>query len=179
MDPIKLRYLLRRTIAYFIDCFIAFALVMLLIQQLFLAQVRGYIGLDDAWFLNSWNVELYVLLSISLPVYLYFAFQDSSRKKGSLGKKWMKLEISQYENGQKLSFPKALFRTFLKLLPWEIAHVGLIFPEPIYFAEDPQLNILTPLGILLFLIYFMSIGLNQKSQSLYDKWLNVHVHSHA
>ncbi|MDW3647132.1 MAG: RDD family protein [Bacteroidia bacterium] len=176
MDKSKLVYLLKRSLAYWIDCIIAFAIVMLFIQQLILVKIRGYIGIDKDWFQDAWNMEIYVLLSISLPVWLYFAFQDSSTKKGSLGKKWMKLAVTQLENGKKLSFAKALSRTLLKLLPWEIAHLGIIFPEPMYFAEDPQIRILSILGILLFLVYFLSISLNQKQQSLYDKWLNTHVH---
>ncbi len=70
--------LARRAAAYLLDvaiCFLAFALLQL---GVFLP-LRGAFGIDDAWFHSGWNTQLYTLLTISLPVWAYFTFTQSSR----------------------------------------------------------------------------------------------------
>ncbi len=55
----------------------------------------------------------------------------------------------------RISKKKSFVRTLIKLLPWEITHIGLI---PIYFSEDPQPNIGLYLAnglIAIYLIYFI------------------------
>lgn len=58
------------------------------------------------------------------------------------------------ENRAKLGFNQSLLRTIIKLLPWEIAHVGVIWPTPLYYMQNPDLRLLTVIGIVLFIIFF-------------------------
>lgn len=159
-------YLIRRTLAYLIDCIIAFGLVMGVIQLMILSPIRENWGIDTEWMKDPFNMHLYVLLSISIPVYLYFALQDKNTK-GTLGKRFIALQISQ-KDGSPIGFAKAFLRTIIKLLPWEIAHMGVIYPQPMYYQEAGELRILSLVGLLLLLIYFLSIVFSAKSQSLYD-----------
>ncbi len=64
---------LRRGAAYLLDCTVAFAAVAAS-QVLVLAPLRTWLGMKDEWFHSGWNTEAYTLLTISLPVWLYFAW---------------------------------------------------------------------------------------------------------
>lgn len=163
-----MKYFIERTLAYFIDCFIAFAVVMLIIQWAILSHLRESFGITDIWFQSSINMQLYVLTSISIPVWIYFAYFDSKKSKGTFGKRIFKLEVKDNKN-QKISFGKSLCRTILKLLPWEIAHIGVIFPTPIYYENEPAVRILSYVGLLLFAIYVISIWTDSRKRTIYDK----------
>ncbi len=170
----SMKHFLKRTLAYLIDCTICYSLVMLIIQWAILRNIRGSIGITDEWFESSWNMELYVLASISLPVWLYFTYFDSNRTTGTFGKRIMKLTVRGKEN-KKISLGKSFQRTFLKLSAWEIAHFGVIFPTPMYFENEPEIRILTVVGFLLFLTYMLSILLNPDGKSIYDKLIGTKV----
>ena len=164
-----MKYILKRTAAYFIDCAIAFSIVMLVFQYGMMRPIRKLLGIGEEWFHSSINMEIYVLLSISLPVWLYFSILDSSEKKGTFGKRILKLSVVKKITNNKLGFKKSFLRTACKLLPWEIAHLGIIFPIPLNYAEDPSIRVLSILGMVLFMIYFLSILWDKEKQSIYDK----------
>jgi uncharacterized RDD family membrane protein YckC len=111
---------------------------------------------------------LYVLTSISIPVWIYFAYFDSEKSKGTFGKRIFNLEVQDNKN-QKISFLKSLLRTILKLLPWEIAHIGVIFPSPLYYENEPAVRLLSYVGLFLFVIYVLSIWTDSKKRTIYDK----------
>lgn len=161
--------------AYVIDCSVVFLVVMLVIQWLVLAPVRNSFGISELWFHDSVNMQMYVFLTISLPVWFYFAFLDSYKFKGTIGKRLMKLNVYNKQNSTRISLHKSFIRTIFKLLPWEIAHIGVIFPEPLYFAQNPDIRMLSIAGLVLFTVYFISIYLDKNSQSLYDKLLDTKV----
>ncbi len=169
-----MKQLAKRSIAYFLDCFICYSLVMLLIQWALLSNLRGAIGLTDEWFEHSWNLQLYVLLTISLPVWLYFTYFDSKKTVGTFGKRIMKLSVTDTQS-ERIGLKKSFIRTLLKLSPWEIAHIGVIFPTPLYFAENADVRVVTILGILLFGIYMVSILISPDGRSVYDKLLETKV----
>lgn len=169
-----IKHFFKRALAYIIDCTICYAAVMLIIQWAILSNIRESIGITNEWFKSSLNMELYVLISISLPVWAYFTYFDSNKSKGTFGKRILKLSVYN-TNHQKMGLGKSFQRTFLKLLPWEIAHLGVIFPTPMYFENEPTLRILTFIGMLLFIIYMSSILLNKNGQSIYDKMIGTKV----
>lgn len=132
------------------------------------------IGLTDEWFEISWNMQVYVLLTISLPVWFYFTYFDSKYSRGSFGKRIMKLSVTDSEE-KKIGVRKSFFRTILKLSPWEIAHIGVIFPTPLYFSQNADIRFATIFGILLFGIYATSIVIDTARRSIYDKLLGTKV----
>ena len=156
-----MKHFLKRTLAYIIDCTICYSLVMLVIQWAILSHIRESIGITNEWFTSSLNMELYVLISISIPVWAYFTYFDSKKTKGTFGKRILKLSVSDEET-RKIGIGKSFQRTFLKLAPWEIIHLGIIFPIPMYIEVEPDIRILTIIGILLFTTYVASILLNSE-----------------
>ncbi len=169
-----MKNLLQRTIAYLIDSTLCFLLIMVVIQWGILSHIREGIGLSDDWFKNPWNAELYVILTISLPVWLYFMYFDSYKTKGSLGKRIFKLRVTDTEY-HPISMGKSFWRTVCKLAPWELAHIGVLFPSPMYFENDPNLRIVTIVGLVLFVAFMGSIWKSPKNQSFYDLWLGTMV----
>lgn len=169
-----MKHFLKRSLAYFIDCGIAYTLIMLVIQWAIFSNIRGSIGIDDDWFKNSWNTELYVLTSISLPVWIYFIYFDSRKTKGTFGKRLLKLKVVD-SDARQMSLGKSFIRTALKLAPWEIAHIGVVFPTPMHYESDPQIRILTIVGIALFIAYILSILFSVQGRSLYDRILGTRV----
>ncbi len=169
-----MKYFLRRAIAYSIDCLLCYGIIMLVLQWAILSNLHPLLGINEEWFQTSLNVQLYVLLTISVPVWAYFTYFDSDKSSGTIGKRLMKLSVVDDED-QRLDLQRSFQRTFLKLLPWEVAHLGVIWPEPIYFADDPNVRIFTIVGLLLLALYAFSVVLSTKQQSVFDRWLDTTV----
>ncbi|HKK89750.1 MAG TPA: RDD family protein [Saprospiraceae bacterium] len=172
----KIPYIARRIIAYLLDVALVYTTVVAILQGLLLRPIRESLGIYEEWFYDPWHLEGYILLTISLPVWIYFTSMESSRWQATLGKKYMKLKVSDID-GQAISRSKAFGRTILKLLPWELSHLGVVFPEPLYYSENGEVRWLTIAGMALVVIYFISIYFLKKTQTIYDLWLGTKVES--
>ena len=170
-----MKYFIKRTLAYLIDCFIAYAAVMLLIQWALLSQIRDQLGISMEWFRVSTHMQLYVFLTISVPVWTYFALMDSKAARGTWGKRVFKLRVLGKTGQESPRTGRSYLRTFLKLLPWEIAHVGVIFPTPLYFEAEAALRPWTYVGIALLICYVLSMIFSKKGQTVYDLILGTQV----
>src|SRR5262245_33594148 len=78
-------------------------------------------GLAGAAFGNPYLGELTGFVLITLPVTLYFALGDASARQGTWGKRARHLRVERLDGGR-LSRGRALGRTALKFVPWELAH---------------------------------------------------------
>lgn len=142
--------LVKRPLAYFID-------FMIICSACILPQLISFWlfnGVPFKSFTQPYHVYLWVLLTVSLPVWLYFILQEMSIKQSTIGKRIMHVKVTDKDN-LRISKEKSFTRTFIKLLPWEISHAALL---PIYFSKDPQLNIGLYVAngfILVFIIYFI------------------------
>ena len=134
-------------------------LIFLLLNSLF--------NLNDRLFIDRVRAQLTAFLLITLPVALYFAISESSNRQATWGKQRMKLRVTD-ENGERISFWRALARTFLKFIPWELSHT-LIWE----LSFSPQTDtVLTYYG---FGFVYLLVGLNIASllltkthQTIYD-----------
>ena len=70
---------------------------------------------------GPWSAQAVGLLTMTLPVTLYFAVCESSPMRASFGKRALKLVVSR-ESGGRLSFGTAFLRNALKFAPWELGH---------------------------------------------------------
>lgn len=165
---------LQRAAAYLIDTAICYFFIIIVIQWAIVSHIREHLGMTDEWFRDSWNLEFYVILSISLPIWAYFIYLDSERGKGTFGKRIFHLQVTNLKNNP-ISIQKNAIRTFFKLAPWELAHIGVIFPTPMHFDSDPQLRIMTIVGLLLFIGFAASIIPSSTHQSFYDLWIQTRV----
>ncbi len=106
---------LRRSAAYLADILILFAVLFPQGWAVVLA-----VGFSPASGVQIWQATL---LNFSIPAWLYFTLCDSLWGGKTLGKRLLRLKVTT-SSGQPLSLSRALLRTSVKLLPWELAHIG-------------------------------------------------------
>lgn len=159
--------LLLRSIAYVIDCIIAFG-IFAATQLLVFKLMREALGVSEEWFRSGINTELYTLMTISLPVWLYFALCEQSAAQATVGKRFMKLRVADAMSRRRISFPRSLLRTIVKLLPWEIAHLSNNLPEPLWYMPEPEFRIGFVAAGLLMGVYVATVALTEKKQGLHD-----------
>ncbi len=79
------------------------------------------------------------------PVILYFTMQESSSKRGTWGKRKLGLQVVDLR-GRTLSKKRALVRSAVKFLPWQIAHTSILGIKGLPFAaEEPSTLVLAGL----------------------------------
>src|SRR5690554_4516269 len=114
--------LARRAAAYLLDviiCFAAFASLQLAVWT----PLRTALGIGAEWFQSGWNTQLYTLLTISLPVWVYFTFTQSSAAQATPGKRILGIQIERQDGGH-VSRWQAFLRSLIVLLPWELSHIA-------------------------------------------------------
>lgn len=153
------RPLVRRLAAYAIDVVIlAAVLVPLAFGLQLLIGYRPDTGV---------GVWLASVAAISLPSWVYFTLSDASSAGATLGKRLLGLRASSLGGGR-IGLGRALARTAIKLIPWELTHLTL-------FALSPELGSFTglQLGLLwvvygLFAIYLVVAVRNRGERSVHD-----------
>lgn len=124
--------IIARLTAFFFDYFLLFG-ALVLPQAALVALTAGF---PFNRLRNGWQIESWVLLSVSLPTWLYFTISESSRHRATLGKRVFGLQVANV-TGEGVSLRQALIRTAFKLLPWEVTHLSLLLPEPMWSDPEP------------------------------------------
>jgi uncharacterized RDD family membrane protein YckC len=70
---------------------------------------------------NPWEAQAIGLLTMTIPVTLYFSLCESSAWRASLGKRLLGLVVIE-ETGGRLLLQSALLRNAVKFVPWEFGH---------------------------------------------------------
>lgn len=113
-------------------------------------------------------------LIMTLPVTLYFALFESSPYQATLGKQWQGLRVI-HDNGKRLSTKRAIGRTAIKFIPWELAHTCV---WQIY-AGSQELSLTITTGLILVWIlvgvYIVTLLTSSSRQALYDQLTNTYV----
>ena len=154
-NPSKIWIIIWRSIAYLIDSLIVFVVFVLVTQTFFFVPVRHWIIGSEDWFRSGWNTEVYTLLTISLPVWLYFALFEISAWQATPGKRLLRLKTLDITTRNRISFPQAVVRTLLKLLPWEIAHLTNNLPTPMWYDPNPGFRVgfmVVPMLVVIYVI---------------------------
>jgi uncharacterized RDD family membrane protein YckC len=105
----------RRGAAYLVDILLLFAVLAPLGQLI--------LWLFDAAPRSGPAIGRVIVWNFSLPAWLYFILGDQSASGATLGKRLLKIQVRDV-SGERLSIGRALARTAVKLLPWELAHVS-------------------------------------------------------
>jgi uncharacterized RDD family membrane protein YckC len=158
----------------------AFALDYMIILGYLLGVGLLSLLLNTLFDTNQWlfgtriRAQMVAFLLVTLPITLYFAISESSPQQATWGKQRLKLKVAD-RNRKRIHFWRALGRTLLKFVPWEISHT-LIWQ--IYFSPQTE-SVWISYGFAL--VYFL-IGLNLVSlvisktrQTLYDFLTNTYV----
>ncbi|MCR9248170.1 MAG: RDD family protein [bacterium] len=118
--------LVRRLVAYWLDCSLIYAIVMPAQFVLYPAIMGTADGAPAP--VSGLLLELYVLATISLPAWCYFAWFDRGPQWTTVGKRLLGLR-TLVVRGAGFGFGRGLARTAVKLLPWETAHLVLNLPQ--------------------------------------------------
>jgi uncharacterized RDD family membrane protein YckC len=117
----------RRVLAFGLDWCVIAAWAGVLLGAVMLA-AQGYPPRPA----TPWASQVIGLLTMTIPVTLYFATCEASRWHGSLGKHVLGLVVT-HESGERLSFGSALLRNGLKFVPWEFGH--LVAQQAVYSGD--------------------------------------------
>lgn len=162
----------RRLGAFTLDYLIILGYLLGITLASFLA--NAVFGVQQGLFADRIRAQAVGFLLVTLPVALYFALSESSPRQATWGKQRLKLKvIDSAEN--RVSFWRALARTVLKFLPWEISHT-LIWE--IYFSPQTNsawINYGFAFVYLLIGLNIFSVVLSKTHQTLYDLLTNTYV----
>ena len=153
----------RRIVAYLVDYVISFA-VLIPLQYLVSIVTRGF---PYNLFKTGLQIELWILLTVSLPVWLYFIFSEQSTHQATFGKRLLRVRVTRV-SGERMSFAQAVLRTAIKLLPWELTHLSLMLPVPMWWDPTPNLRVGIVIAYVLVGVYVLVMLLNRRRQSVHD-----------
>jgi len=158
-----LKLSLKRLTAYWLD-FMLLAIVLLSFQYL-LSKITA--GFPFDYLKEGFSIEIWVLLTMSLPVWLYFICCELYKQQ-TIGKRILSLKVVSVE-GSKLTLRQALLRTLIKLLPWEITHIIVLIPEPWYnLSELPDHMFLIYVPNAMILLYILVLFVNKGKRGIHD-----------
>jgi len=156
--------------AFSADYLIISLYILVLVVVSYLIQ-SIYPAILQPLFLNPLTSQLTGFLMMTLPVTLYFALSESSSHQATWGKRWQGLKVI-HVNGSGISFGRAVSRTLIKFIPWELAHTCIW--QISHSGREPGLLIQTGL-ILVWVLIGMYIGtllISFKNQAPYDWFTN-------
>jgi uncharacterized RDD family membrane protein YckC len=135
-----------RIAAYLIDC----AIILLYIAAI--TAISIFFSREDleSAFTISDKIRGHAIafFTLTLPVWFYFAAQESGSNRASFGKRLLRIRVGT-RAGQKSSFTSIAFRNGLKFLPWEVAHIAIWYvPERPFIDPMPAINLAMCIGAL-------------------------------
>lgn len=117
------------------------------------------------------SAQIIAFFTLTLPVFLYFFLREKSGDGATIGKKIVRLKVVPVIIARG-SWRIFFVRSFLKFLPWEVAHTGVQWV--IYFsrinAEPPfwvYILLISPQLIIIF--YGITIFASSAKSSFYDR----------
>lgn len=165
---VKYAKVYHRIIAYLIDALLVYFVFVVISQNLIFVPIRQMISGSEQWFVSGWKTEIYTLLTISLPIWLYFGLCEISPWRATIGKRILKLQTLDQVSQHRITVGQTIIRTVIKMLPWEIAHLTNNLPIPIWFDPNPGFRFGFVLVPLLAMIYFAMMLIMKNNQSLHD-----------
>ncbi len=127
--------------------------------------IQRALGLDLAQ--TGPEVARVILWNFSLPAWLYFTISDQSTHGATLGTRLVKLRVSGIKN-KPVSPWRALLRTAVKLLPWEMVHFFGFALSSDFF----QLTVVQTVGLflanVLTIFYAILFLFTRGRRSVYD-----------
>jgi uncharacterized RDD family membrane protein YckC len=113
------------------------------------------------------------LVTMTLPVTLYFALCESSTLRASLGKRALRLAVVD-EHGQQLTRSASLLRTIAKFAPWECGHT--LAQQAIFSGEDAlPVWVWGPAAVALVGPIWWIVSLLTTGRTPYDRWTRANV----
>lgn len=155
----------RRVAAFALDYVIILAYLLLLVAVGFV--LNTLFDVNQLLFANRVQSQVSGFLLVTLPITLYFSLGESSHRRGTWGKAKVGVQVIT-ERGERISLWRAVIRTVLKFIPWELSHT-LVWT--IIFAGDES-PVWVNYGFILVYgligLNLASLALTRKRQAIYD-----------
>lgn len=117
--------------------------------------------------------DILTFLTLMLPVILYFTIQESAATQATWGKRKMDINVISVKGGR-LSKTRAFIRSFVKFLPWQLAHTS-IYHIPGWPFTLHDLTLFPAAGLTLVWVlagaYMLSPLISKTNRTPYD-WLS-------
>ena len=145
-----------------------------MIDMLLLFAVLAPLGVLVSWVLGYrpetgseiWHV---LLLNFSLPVWLYFIGFESGPAGATPGKRLLRLRVIDPHTGHSPAPMRAVARTAVKLLPWELVHVSMFALAPEGGETLPFQWALLGLAYALMLVYLIDAFVSGGRRAPHDR----------
>ncbi len=147
--------LLRRAAAFGLDCLLLFVILGPLTFALQYAFVDGPPSGRQLW--------VCLVMGFSVPAWAYFIVSDRSRRGATVGKRVFGVRVTT-QAGDYLSVSRAVGRTALKLLPWELVHLSAFALSAVTTVQVVGLTASNLLG----LTYLVSALVTGGRRSVHD-----------
>lgn len=153
----NMEMIFRRSGAYVIDVvllFIVMAPTAFMVESIFDFQPA-----------TSSQVWIAAIMSFSIPAWAYFLLSDLLWNGMTVGKRLLNVRVISL-NSDEINFGRALLRTAIKLLPWELAHIfGFALADTI---SQSAISAGLIAANLLIMIYLVILVINGGKMSLHD-----------
>ncbi len=128
---------LRRLLAFLVD----YGVLALFVTVISVAgfAIRSQLGVTlsaSTTFQQKLLAQAVVFATIMLPIMLYFAVSESSRWQATIGKRVLRLQVTD-DHGGRPRLLRTLLRTAVKFSPWELAHTGVWHVPGTPFVSEP------------------------------------------
>ena len=128
---------------------------------------RAVTDVGQSVFAERVTAQVSGFLLVTLPITLYFVRGESSAQRATWGKQRAGL-IVEDRNGDRVGFWRALTRTLLKFIPWELSHT-LIWE--LYFSTGLNPAVINSGFVLVYGLIGLNIAslvMSKSKQTLYD-----------
>jgi uncharacterized RDD family membrane protein YckC len=154
-----------RVLAYAVDVILLFIAIPITLGAV--CAFVLYLTVGFGWMQNGFLFWLYVFLTVSIPCWLYYSLSESSARQATPGMRLFGLQVTGTD-GKRIGFGRALLRTIIKLLPFEINHLVMFLPTPIWSDPNPGFRVWFVVVHVLMILYFATMFLTQRRQSVHD-----------
>jgi uncharacterized RDD family membrane protein YckC len=122
---------------------------------------------------NPWAAQAIGLLTMTVPVTLYFALCESSAWRASLGKRALGLVVSR-ETGERLPLRSSLLRNAVKFVPWECGHT---LAQQAAFSDEGGFPawVWGPAAVALVGPVWWLVAMFVTGRTPYDRWTSARV----
>jgi uncharacterized RDD family membrane protein YckC len=159
---------MRRLFAFAIDWLVIVAWGALLFAIVWFGNDRRLPNAVDPWFAQAVG-----LVTMTVPVALYFALTESSRAQASLGKRLLGLRVAD-DAGQRLPLARSLLRNAIKFVPWECGHA--VADHAVASGDGgPALWLYAPMAVALLVPLWWVGALLATGRTPYDRWAGARV----
>ena len=155
--------LVLRIAAYSVDIVLLF--IGILATQALLKPVNPLLGRSAA--ASGFRHHLWVYATVSLPILIYFALCVSSNWRATIGMKLLGIHVSGL-SGAQLSIVRGFLRSFVMLIPFELNHIVMFYPAPIWKDPKPGFRYGFIITGVLMMIYLGAVLISEHHQSIHD-----------